>query len=196
MNQVFPAIPDDDFQRGEVPMTKQEIRVVVMAHAMVQPTDIVWDIGSGTGSLSIESALRAPQGQVYAMDGNSEACELLRINAKRFNVSNITVIEKKAPAALDSLPDPDVVFVGGSGGNLDSILSESSRRLRPGGRLIVTAVLVETLYETLRFADGLQDFHVESCGLQVTRIQPVAGRHMFRALNQVYIVICRKGGSL
>ena len=64
MNQVFPAIPDDDFQRGEVPMTKQEIRVVVMAHAMVQPTDIVWDIGSGTGSLSIESALRAPQGRV------------------------------------------------------------------------------------------------------------------------------------
>lgn len=193
MNPMFPAIPDEQFQRGDVPMTKQEIRVFVMAHAMIKPTDIVWDVGAGTGSLSIESALRAVQGHVYAMDGDAEACDLVRLNAAHFDVSNISVLQNKAPMAMEGLPDPDVVFVGGSGGNLAAILSESARRLRPNGRLIVTAVLVETLYETLQFADGLEGFQVESCGLQVTRVQPIAKRHMFRALNSVYIVICRKG---
>ena len=193
MIPVLPAIPDEQFQRGDVPMTKQEIRVFVMAHAMVKPTDLVWDIGAGTGSLSMESALRATQGHVYAMDGDAEACELVRVNAKRFQVSNITVIHQKAPVALEGIPDPDVVFVGGSGGNLTPILIESSRRLKPGGRLIITAVLVETLNETLQFAAGLEGFQVESCGLQVTRIQPVAKRHMFRSLNSVYVVVCRKG---
>ena len=193
MIPVLPAISDEQFQRGDVPMTKQEIRVFVMAHAMVKPTDIVWDIGAGTGSLSMESALRATQGHIYAMDGDAEACELVRVNAKRFQVSNITVIHQKAPVALEGIPDPDVVFVGGSGGNLTPILIESSRRLKPGGRLIITAVLVETLNETLQFAAGLEGFQVESCGLQVTRIQPVAKRHMFRSLNSVYVVVCRKG---
>ncbi|MHC1758829.1 MAG: precorrin-6Y C5,15-methyltransferase (decarboxylating) subunit CbiT [Negativicutes bacterium] len=193
MIPILPAIPDEQFQRGDVPMTKQEIRVFVMAHAMVAPTDIVWDIGAGTGSLSMESALRATQGYVYAMDGAAEACELVRLNAERFQVSNITIIQQKAPVALEGIPDPDVVFVGGSGGNLTPILKESSRRLKPGGRLIITAVLVETLYETLQFAAGLEGFQVESCGLQVTRIQPVAKRHMFRSLNSVYVVVCRKG---
>ena len=193
MIPVLPAISDEQFQRGDVPMTKQEIRVFVMAHAMVKPTDLVWDIGAGTGSLSMESALRATQGHVYAMDGDAEACELVRVNAKRFQVSNITVIHQKAPVALEGIPDPDVVFVGGSGGNLTPILIESSRRLKPGGRLIITAVLVETLNETLQFAAGLEGFQVESCGLQVTRIQPVAKRHMFRSLNSVYVVVCRKG---
>ncbi len=193
MIPVLPAIPDEQFQRGDVPMTKQEIRVFVMAHAMVKPTDIVWDIGAGTGSLSMESALRAMHGHVYAMDGDAEACGLVRLNAERFQVSNITVIPQKAPVALEGIPDPDVVFIGGSGGNLTPILKESSQRLKPGGRLIITAVLVETLYETLQFASGLEGFQVESCGLQVTRIQPVAKRHMFRSLNSVYVVVCRKG---
>jgi cobalt-precorrin-6B (C15)-methyltransferase len=191
--QVLPAIPDEQFQRGDIPMTKQEIRVFVMAQAMIRPTEIVWDVGAGTGSLTVESALRATQGHVYAMDGEMEACELVRLNADRFNVSNVTVIHDKAPQAMLGLPEPDVIFVGGSGGNLAQILSESARRLRDGGRMIITAVLVETLYETLHFAAKLEGFQVESCGLQITRIQPVAKRHMFRALNAVYVVICRKG---
>ena len=192
---MLPAIPDEQFQRGEVPMTKQEIRVFLLAHAMVQPTDIVWDIGAGTGSLSVESALRATAGQVFAMDGNAEACGLVRSNAGNFGLDNITVLEAKAPAALVGLPDPDVVFVGGSGGNLLQILAESAQRLKSGGRLIITAVLVETLHDTLRFTDQLSGFTVEACGLQVTRVEPVARRHMFRALNTVYAVVCRKGGQ-
>ena len=176
-------------------MTKQEIRVFLMAQAMVETADIIWDIGAGTGSLSVESALRAPQGQVFAMDGDLEACALVERNAEKFVVSNIKVISEKAPAALVGLPDPDVIFVGGSGGSLAAILSESVQRLRPGGRLLITAVLVETLHEVLQFTQGLNGFTVEACGLQVTRIQPVARRHMFRALNPIYVVVCRKGGN-
>ena len=195
MRPILPAIADEQFQRGDVPMTKREIRVFLMAHAMVQPSDIVWDIGAGTGSLSVEAALRAPAGTVFAMDGNAEACELVRCNARSFGLDNITVIEAKAPAALAGLPDPDVVFVGGSGGNLASILAEAAKRLRPGGRLIITAVLVETLHDTLQFTSQLEDFAVEACGLQITRVEPVGRRHMLRALNLVYAVICRKGGQ-
>jgi len=191
---ILPAIPDEQFLRGDVPMTKQEVRVYIMAQAMIQPADIVWDIGAGTGSLSVESALRAPQGKVFAMDGETEACGLVRQNAERFNVPNIKVIQEKAPAALVGLPDPDVVFVGGSGGNLLEILQEATTRLRAGGRLIITAVLVETLHDALQFMTGREGFEVEACGLQITRIEPVAGRHMFRSLNAVYAVICRKGG--
>jgi cobalt-precorrin-6B (C15)-methyltransferase len=195
MKRVRAAIPDEEFQRGEVPMTKAEIRVFVMAHAGIQPTDVVWDVGAGTGSLSVESALRAPEGRIYAMDGNAEACELVRVNARNFNVPNIIVINAKAPKALAEIPDPDVVFVGGSGGNLELILTVATQRLRTGGRLIVTAVLVETLAETLRFLETLPNFRIEACGLQITKVQPVAKRHMFRALNPIYIVIGHKGGD-
>ena len=195
MRPILPAIADEQFQRGDVPMTKREIRVFLMAHAMVQPSDIVWDIGAGTGSLSVEAALRAPAGTVFAMDGNAEACELVRCNARSFGLDNITVIEAKAPAALTGLPDPDVVFVGGSGGQLRQILEESAQRLKPCGRLIITAVLVETLHDTLQFTSQLAGFAVEACGLQITRVEPVGRRHMLRALNSVYAVICRKGGQ-
>ena len=195
MSPILPAIADEQFQRGDVPMTKQEIRVFLMAHAMVQPDDVVWDIGAGTGSLSVEAALRATGGSVFAMDGNAEACELVRSNALNFGLDNIKVIAAKAPAALTGLPDPDVVFVGGSGGNLAQILEASAKRLKPGGRLIITAVLVETLHDTLQFTSQLADFAVEACGLQITRVEPVGRRHMLRALNSVYAVICRKGGQ-
>ena len=194
---MLPAIPDEQFQRGEVPMTKQEIRVFLMAHAAVAPTDTVWDIGAGTGSLTVEAALHAESGRVFAIDGDAEACGLVGENSRRFGVSErVTVLAQKAPDALTGLPDPDVVFVGGSGGSLKAILTESARRLRPGGRLLVTAILVETLQETLQFTAGLAGFTVESCGLQVTRVQPLGGRHMLRSLNAVYIVIFRKGGLL
>ena len=152
--------------------------------------------GFGTGSLTVESALRASAGQVVAVEVEAEACELVRKNSAQFHLPNVTVVQAKAPQGLAELPDPDVVFVGGSGGNLRQILALAAQRLRPGGRLIVTAVLVETLQETLQFAEGLTDFAVESCGLQITRVQPVGRRHMLKALNPIYIVVCRKGGSV
>lgn len=193
MNGKIPAISDESFVRGEVPMTKREVRLFVMAQAAVGLADIVWDVGAGTGSLSIESAIRVGGGHVYAIDGNAAACSLVRENAAKFGLKNIDVICRKAPAALMELPNPDVVLVGGSGGELEEILEVCANRLRPGGRLLVTAVLVETLHDALRFMDGRKEFTVEACGLQITRIHPVGGRHMFQSLNSVYVVTCRKG---
>ena len=196
MTQTYTVIPDEQVLRGEVPMTKKEVRLYVMAQAVVAPTDIVWDIGAGTGSLSVEAALRADGGHVYAIDGDAEACGLVIDNAEKFSRKNITVINGKAPEALADIPDPDVVLVGGSGGNLVEILSESTSRLRQGGRLLVTAVLVETLHDTLHFMAGLKNFRTESCGLQITRIRQVGSRHMFQSLNCVYVVSCSKGECL
>ena len=187
---------DEWFIRGKVPMTKSEVRTVSLSKLELYEDCEFWDIGAGTGSLTVESALRATSGQVVAVEVEADACELVRKNADQFRLPNITVRQAKAPQGLAELPDPDVVFIGGSGGNLRQILMESTQRLRPGGRLIVTAVLVETLQETLQVADGLTDFAVEACGLQITRIQPVGRRHMLKALNPIYVVVCRKGGNV
>ena len=140
--------------------------------------------------------MRASRGQVHAIDCDREACALVQRNAEKFGTDNIRISCGRAPAALTELPDPDIVFVGGSGGELAEILGLCANRLRPGGRLLVTAVLVETLQEALRFLSRREDFSSESCGLQVTRIRPIGNRHMFQSLNLVYVVTGRKGESV
>ena len=187
------GIPDTEFVRGDVPMTKNEIRILVMAKAAVKPHDIILDIGAGTGSLSIEAALLAPQGKVYAVEKNPEALELIRMNREHFGTGNLEVLAGTAPAALQSVPQVDVVFVGGSGGQLKEILEAAFQLLKPGGRMVVTAVLLETLQESLAFMQGQPGFFQEAFAAQITRVQSLTVGHMLQALNPVYIIVGSKG---
>lgn len=189
------GLPDEQFKRGDIPMTKREIRIFAMAQAAVRPSDIIWDIGAGTGSLSVESALQASEGKVYAIERNPEGCSLIRENAARFGCSNIETICGSAPETFKELPDPDLIWVGGSGGNLREILLIGAERLRVGGRMIILSILAETLQESLSFAAQQPFFSYEACGLQVTRIEPVKSRHMMRGLNPIFIIVCRKGAE-
>lgn len=187
------GIPDGQFIRGDIPMTKQEVRIIALAKAQITNDNIVIDIGAGTGSLSVEAALAAPGGKIFAVEREEDGADLINANAKKFGIDNLTVITGSAPAALRGLPAADVIFIGGSGGYLKDILDTASAMLKPDGRLVVNAVTVETLYNALHIMQEKPEFTVEACGLQVTRIKKIGASNMLRALNPVYIIACIKG---
>ncbi len=188
----FAGIDDNEFIRGGIPMTKSEVRILTLAKARIAPQDIVLDIGAGTGSLSVEAALLAPAGRVYAVEREPEGVELIRKNAEKFQVSNLTVIHGTAPAALTGMPLCNVVLIGGSGGSLAEIIAASNALLTPGGRLIITAVTVETLYQALQIMQQNTDYQVEAFAVQISRITKRASYNMLQALNPIQIISCSK----
>ena len=185
------GLPDEAFLRGEAPMTKEEIRIVTLAKARIRPNGRVLDIGAGTGSLSIEAALLAPQGCVFAIERNEAALRLLAENKRRFACENLTVIAGEAPDALADLPAGqlfDAVLVGGSGGQLAAILSAAAARLAPGGRIVVNAVTPETTAAALAYFSEQHGFSYQGVCLQATRLRPVGRYHLHQAQNPVYII--------
>lgn len=192
MKTYFPGIPDEEFIRGEIPMTKQEIRILALAKAQISSGDTILDIGAGTGSLSIEAAYQAPRGLVIAIERESEGIELIRKNAEKFKAVNLQVRHGSAPEALTGLPPANVIFVGGSGGHLTAILDMADELLLPGGRLVIMSVTVETLQGALQWTKEKRNYMVNACGIQVNRLRPAGSVHMFQALNQVYIITCHK----
>ena len=140
------GIPDELFIRGDVPMTKQEVRAVALAKLRLTATDTVWDVGAGTGSVSIEAALIARAGSVWAVERNATGVRLIRENADAFGCGNVHAVPGVAPEALAKLPVPDAVFVGGSAGELPSIV-EAALEKNSQVRLCVPCVTVETLTE-------------------------------------------------
>jgi precorrin-6Y C5,15-methyltransferase (decarboxylating) CbiT subunit len=188
----IPGIPDDAFTRGDVPMTKEEIRALTLCKAKVQPEHIVYDIGAGTGSITVEAALMARLGKVYAIERDSDGIQLININAKKFGIHNIEVIHGEAPEVLTGLPDPDVVIVGGSGGNLAQILDLCNMRLKSGGKIVVNAVTLETLCHTQTYFAARKDYRLDITCLSVTKALPAGASHLFRAHNPVYIIAATK----
>ena len=187
----YPGIDDSQFIRGAIPMTKGETRTLVLCKAKIALDDIVIDIGAGTGSLSVEAGLLAPQGQIYAIERTAEGVDLIKQNAAKFGVNNITVICQEAPAALANLPQANAIFVGGSGGQLAAILAECERLLLAGGRLVITAVTVETLMNSLAIVQQ-GTYQVECFQMQISRLKKVGASNMFQALNPIFIIACTK----
>ena len=139
-----PGLPDGSFLRGDVPMTKQEVRAAALAKLGVRPGDTLWDVGAGTGSVSVELALAAPQGRVYAVECEAAACALIRENKERFSAWNLQLVEGRAPQALRDLPAPDAVFIGGTKGNMEEIVELALSKNR-SARVCISAIAVETL---------------------------------------------------
>lgn len=173
-------------------MTKEEVRTVTLSRLRPEKGSVVWDVGAGTGSLSVESALLAPNGRVYAVERNPLGVGLIEANRQRFRIGNLEVIAGEAPGALEGLPDPDRVIVGGSGGELLPIIETVKQRLSSSGVLVINCVTVETLSRALR---GLKDHgfqSVEGVGLTVTRLVDVGEYHRFDGGNPVFILSGRK----
>ena len=187
------GIEDEAFIRGKAPMTKREIRILTLAKARIAPTDVVWDIGAGTGSISIEAARLASQGRVYAVERNSEGVSLIQKNVEKFGVGNVTVVEGEAPDALKNLPDCNAAIIGGSGSHLDAILDEISSRLKSGGRIVLNCITVQTLAAALEYLRGRETvFSYEAIQVQINRLQAVGSYDMAKAINPIYIVTGEK----
>ena len=182
-----PGIPDELLCRGKVPMTKSEVRAVALSKLKVAQTDVVWDVGAGTGSVSIEAALLAGRGLVCAVERKPEAVELIRRNAAAFGLANLEVTEGKAPQALEGLPVPDAVFIGGSAGQLEAIV-ERVLGLNPAARLCVTCVTIETLGQACALLSGERFDGFEICQVAVSRAEELGSYHLMRAQNPVFVV--------
>ena len=188
------GIPDELFIRGDVPMTKQEVRAVALAKLRLAATDTVWDVGAGTGSVSIEAALVARAGSVWAVERNATGVRLIRENADAFGCGNVHAVPGVAPEALAKLPVPDAVFVGGSAGELPSIV-EAALEKNSQVRLCVPCVTVETLTEACALLSGLRFKGFEACQVSAARAEAVGSHHLMKAQNPVFLVSARGAGG-
>lgn len=188
------GIPDELFIRGDVPMTKQEVRAVALAKLRLTATDTVWDVGAGTGSVSIEAALVARTGSVWAVERNAAGVRLIRENADAFGCGNVHAIPGVAPEALAKLPVPDAVFVGGSVGELPSIV-EAALEKNSQVRLCVPCVTVETLTEACALLSGSRVKGFEACQVSAARAEAVGSHHLMKAQNPVFLVSARGTGG-
>jgi len=187
-----PSLADGDFLRGKAPMTKEEVRALAIAKMRIAANHVIWDVGAGTGSVSVEAALAAPRGTVYAIERNAEAIDLMRRNRETAGASNMVVVEGLAPEALASLPAPNRVFIGGSSGNLDGIVT-AALGANPQVRICATAVTIETLSDLLAClkAHGVNDADIVQ--VSIARADHVGSYHLMRAENPIYIVTFEKG---
>ena len=188
------GIPDELFIRGDVPMTKQEVRAVALAKLRLTATDTVWDVGAGTGSVSIEAALVARAGSVWAVERNATSVRLIRENAGAFGCGNVHAVPGVAPEALTKLPVPDAVFVGGSAGKLPSIV-EAALEKNSQVRLCVPCVTVETLTEACALLSGSRFKGFEACQVSAARAEAVGSHHLMKAQNPVFLVSARGAGG-
>ena len=179
-----PGLPDEAFIRGQVPMSKQEVRAVILAKLAVMPSDVCWDVGAGTGSVSVEMAMQGKE--VWAVEYDPEACALIRQNREKFHVWNLTLEKGRAPEALARLPKPDKVFIGGSEGALRPILQKAVGQ-NPNLRICVSAITLETAHESLEemSAFGLEP---EVTQLSVSRTRPAGGKHLLLAQNPIFLI--------
>jgi len=181
------GIPEDRFQHRGGMITKAEVRVVSLAKLGLGAASIVWDVGAGSGSVSVEAALVVHQGRVYAVERDPEQLGYLRRNLVGFAIENVEVVEGAAPAALEGLPEPDAVFVGGSGGQLAAILDIACLRLRSGGRIVVNAATLETVGTATATLRQL-GFESQVTLMQVSRGKMVGSLTRFEAFDPVFVV--------
>jgi len=190
---LTPGIPDEEFIRGKVPMTKKEIREVSICKLRLYPGAVVYDIGSGTGSVAVEMADMSPDIEVFALEQKPEAVELIEKNKEKFHLDNITVIRTKAPEGLMDLKMPTHAFIGGSGGNMKEII-ETLHQINPGMRIVINAVSIETLCEIKEILMAYPVCDTEFVQLQVSRVKELGTYHMMQAENPIFVCAFTFGG--
>lgn len=185
------GLADELFMRSKVPMTKQEVRSVSISKLQPKATDLIYDIGAGTGSCSIELALLARKGKVYAFERNPVAVELLGKNKELFAVTNLEVIAGEALENIKKMPAPDCVFVGGSGGDLcemlDIIYSKNS-----ACRIVMNAITIETLAEVAAYYNARKDYELEVVNVFAARSKKLGNYNLMMAQNPVYVMTALK----
>ncbi|MEW9672003.1 precorrin-6y C5,15-methyltransferase (decarboxylating) subunit CbiE [Ammoniphilus sp. 3BR4] len=192
------GIPDGEFAQRKPDkglITKKEVRVLSLAQLNLHSASVVWDIGTCTGSVAIEAAKIAREGAVFAIEKNEGDLENCRQNMSKFR-ADLTVIHGKAPEGLDQFPDPDAVFLGGTGGEMEELLHICCTRLKPNGRIVLNAATIENLYDAMQ-AFGREGMDTDVILAQVSRSKPILNMTRFEGLNPIYIITAqRKKGGL
>ena len=186
-HRVTHGLEDGAFWRGNVPMTKSEVRSVSLSKLQLYDGEIVYDIGAGTGSVSVEMALQIPNGTVYAIERNPEAVTLLHANRDQFHLHNLEIISGNAPPAFSSLPAPDRAFIGGTGSGVRKILMALLHK-NPKIRIVLNAITLETLSDSLQALQKLNFQNIDVVQLYVAKAKPVGGYHMMMGQNPIYIL--------
>lgn len=187
-----PGLPDGMFVRGQAPMTKQEVRAAALAKLAVGPSDVLWDVGAGTGSVSVELALSAPEGQVFAVECDEDACALVRENKRKFSTWNLQLVEGKAPQALAGLPAPDAVFIGGTKGGMEDIVGQVLAK-NENARICISAIALETLSAAVTALEkhGLE---ADVAQIAVSRTRPAGKLHLLMANNPTFLITGERHG--
>ena len=183
------GLDDSAFLRAEVPMTKQEIRAVTMAKLGLTRSSVCWDVGAGTGSVSLEMARVSEDGFVYAVEKNEEACTLIESNMKHLGITNVEVVRGLAPEALEELPAPSHVFIGGSSGSMIPIIQKALEK-NPSVRVVMNTVTVESLGDVADAVKTLGLINEDYVQISAARGRKLGRYHLMTAQNPVFIVSC------
>lgn len=186
---ITPGIPDDLFERlPGIPLSKREVRLLLVSHLRLQPDSIVWDIGAGTGTIAVETGLLCPKGKIVAVERDEEVVSLIRRNCERFGLTNVEVIEGSAPECLQGLPwAPHRVCLEG-GRPVKIILQEVWQRLLPQGRIVATAANLESLYTLSEGFAELQVRNIEIVQSSVNRLEKRGIHQTFAAVDPIFIL--------
>jgi cobalt-precorrin-6B (C15)-methyltransferase len=189
-----PGIPDEFFERvEEVPITKEEIRAVQISKGRLSPGQIVYDVGCGSGSVSIEAALQVQKlGKVFAIDLDPKAIELTKKNLAKFQISNVTMILGNAKEKISELPMADTIFIGGTGGDTADIVKLCESKLKQGGRIVIGTILIETLFAILNVIEKLKFSSVDITQITISKSRKTSTGTMMLARNPVTIISATK----
>ena len=188
------GIRDEEFQRGKAPMTKEEVRTVSLSKLHLSEDSICYDVGAGTGSVSVEMALRAWNGKVYAIEKKEDALALLKENKQKFAVDNLEIISGMAPEAMMELEVPTHAFIGGSSGNMDAIIKLLLEK-NPEVRIVINCITLETVTEAMEAIRKFDLEDVDIVQLGVARSKSVGRYHMMMGENPIYIISCSGRGE-
>ena len=185
------GIADSEFHVPKKVLTQEEIRVLTLGKLRLRHGVTFWDIGAGSGSVSIEADNLLRSGRIFAIEKEPERLSVLRDNLARFNTRKTIVVAGEAPDCLEDLPDPDRVFIGGAGGHLMAVLEAVEPRLMPQGRIVINATALDTVVGTSEFFERY-GYQVELTAVNIARTDPETEYKVFESLNLVYIIAAEK----
>ena len=184
---------NDEFIRGKVPITKEEVRAISLNKLNLKDAKTFIDVGAGTGSISIEAALTYDDLKVIAIERNDVAIDLINQNVEKFNLSNVEVMKAYAPIDLDIKADG--IFLGGTGNNLEEIIKWSKDLLVPGGRLVANFILIDNFYDTLDLLKKYNFVNLDVSQLSINKLEKLGSRDYFKPHNPIYKISCEKGAE-
>jgi cobalt-precorrin-6B (C15)-methyltransferase len=193
-NHKTPGIPDEEFERTEdVPITKEEVRVIQISKARLSEGDIIYDIGCGSGSITVEAGIQiGKSGKIYAVDFDKNAIDLTKKNLDKFGITNVELVLSDAKQKIPELQPADAIFVGGTGGDTKDIVTLCNSKLKPGARIVIGIILIETLYAVLDVIYKLGFSDIDITQVTISKSKKTSTGTMMLARNPVTIISATK----